>query len=1670
MQRSGATYLSAILIFGVCTFNAMAESTESLQLLQSSPEGIATRLLSAPPLFVPTDVGGRPFQSVNQTGAAMIGRAGEPGLPAQTCWILLPDRMSATLELRVTGETTLKNIDLAPIPTLSSDNPNFQPGKPYDRAAYARDEISPSAYATLSEPIEIGASRYTILTVTPYRYNPAQKTLYHAAEINADVRFKLDPAVSPTRAQNTPAWREVARALSDDPMRDELQPREDHLGHLVIVIPDNDQAAEAIEPLVEWKKRKGYIVTVARLNEGDVGNTREDIFGWLRDGWNNWEVPPTYVLMVGDSEGELTMPFWRDGENRQMSWYVSDNPYVLFEGNRAPDSWLPEAFIGRLPTATVSQLEQAVTKILAYEATPFHDSPWVEGAVLIADGVHSCIETNVSIREIMVANGYSRQDIHETLAEYFLDQHADHNIISAGVDNGVGFVNFRGFNNWGDYSTNEVYNRNNGMMMPVVTGMVCATCDFVNQQECIGEAWVKAFDGNQPNGAIACWGPSDLFTHTWFNNSLDAEFYHTLFNREVHTLGALTLASKLSLVRNYPSSMDMGNGTTVGYYLYTYTLLGDPSLQVWTREPRPITVDFEQQIPQGQTLLQFSVQDDDENPIPNAYVHVYRNDNVRFGGYTDASGELALSVPPLNNGTYSLTVTGPNLVPVMDDFEVAAVANYAALQQIEYDDDNADDSHGNADGLVNPGETIELIVTYTNTGENRLANLYGRLTTENPYVEIERDTVQFGEIQAGEEATAQQAFLITISPETPDREVVEFNLQAYNGNNQYLTSFTLTISGLRLQASDYYFADDELQPGDEGALVVAIVNTGDLDADTLSGTLYCLDPSIQIRRSETYFGDIAVGSSADNAAEPFQILAGQHAYLGSKIKFGLLLTDPNGLRDSLTFSVIVGQAVPEAPQGPDEYGYWAYDDRDESSGMAPEYERVTGATNLGINDQDDSDSPIGVGGQVRTIDLPFEFQFYGETFQRATISTNGWMAFAESNVIGWNNLELGSSYLPGGMIAPYWDDLWGGQVYTSYDQDNARFIIEWRGFQSEAGAVRVSVVLYDPTVVPTITGDGEILFEYIQLPEMRDTPNESVTIGICSPDRRIKLQIAHALDVDPRTSGLHSEMAVRFTTGIETEIGSLEGHVYNLTNNAPMEDVRIELEGTGNFTLSDAEGYYRMDGITAGTYIAIARVPYFNTARVENIVIRTGETSRTDLRLAHPTFNIDTDAINAIVLHDSSYQTAFHIWNDGNGPLEYRFNLDYEPGERDHPWDLLFDYNATEITGDNRLKGVVFLNGLFYLSGPDRAGSFPHKIYVLNKNGELVRSINQYTLDSTTSNGYLCLDVRDENLVAIEQGSVIEMSTAGEYISDTRTPYNPSYCVAWAPERGTYFTKSITGAEFLEVTPAGDVVHSWRSVEGVIYTAYGFAWFPEDPDGYSLYFARNLQDAVEYGTMMTIFKMNPDNGDFRFVQAIALQPGDRLLDIDITKEYNPLYWTLSMVVSGISTKRLVGVELGPNLSWISFEPDSASVAPGERQTIDLILRSMEMPAGRYDVVLQALHNAVGERYDIPITFSVSPEDAPDKQDPLPVDLRIESIFPNPFNGVARIGLELPRPSQAALMIYDLSGRELRNIPLGRLPAGRSSFSFDAEELPAGLYLAKLTAGGETRLAKLTLIK
>lgn len=95
-----------------------------------------------------------------------------------------------------------------------------------------------------------------------------------------------------------------------------------------------------------------------------------------------------------------------------------------------------------------------------------------------------------------------------------------------------------------------------------------------------------------------------------------------------------------------------------------------------------------------------------------------------------------------------------------------------------------------------------------------------------------------------------------------------------------------------------------------------------------------------------------------------------------------------------------------------------------------------------------------------------------------------------------------------------------------------------------------------------------------------------------------------------------------------------------------------------------------------------------------------------------------------------------------------------------------------------------------------------------------------------------------------------------------------------------------------------------------------------------------------------------------------------------------------------------------------------------------------------------------------------------KNEELPQSFALYQNYPNPFNPSTNIEFEVP-PSSAGkvkLSIYNVLGQELEILLDKQLTPGKHSVTFDASDLPSGVYIYSLKSGSQVLNRKMLLLK
>lgn len=88
----------------------------------------------------------------------------------------------------------------------------------------------------------------------------------------------------------------------------------------------------------------------------------------------------------------------------------------------------------------------------------------------------------------------------------------------------------------------------------------------------------------------------------------------------------------------------------------------------------------------------------------------------------------------------------------------------------------------------------------------------------------------------------------------------------------------------------------------------------------------------------------------------------------------------------------------------------------------------------------------------------------------------------------------------------------------------------------------------------------------------------------------------------------------------------------------------------------------------------------------------------------------------------------------------------------------------------------------------------------------------------------------------------------------------------------------------------------------------------------------------------------------------------------------------------------------------------------------------------------------------------------------PTEFSLDQNYPNPFNPSTKISYSIKEEGLVTLKVYNVLGKEVATLVNENKPAGIYEAEFNASQLPSGLYIYKIQAGGFTDVKKMLLTK
>lgn len=138
-----------------------------------------------------------------------------------------------------------------------------------------------------------------------------------------------------------------------------------------------------------------------------------------------------------------------------------------------------------------------------------------------------------------------------------------------------------------------------------------------------------------------------------------------------------------------------------------------------------------------------------------------------------------------------------------------------------------------------------------------------------------------------------------------------------------------------------------------------------------------------------------------------------------------------------------------------------------------------------------------------------------------------------------------------------------------------------------------------------------------------------------------------------------------------------------------------------------------------------------------------------------------------------------------------------------------------------------------------------------------------------------------------------------------------------------------------------------------------------------------------------------------------------------------------------------------------FDLEESAVIPDSARTVEVrIYDKNEQPVGVIESAdVSRLLTVIETKSQTPVS-----------------EFRLAQNYPNPFNPTTAISYQLSAVSHVVLKIYDVLGREVKTLVNTPQNSGKYSVTFDARNLPSGIYFYTLRTESQSETKKLVLIK
>jgi hypothetical protein len=846
-----------------------------------------------------------------------MAKPGEPLLPAQGFQVLLPQGEEvADVRVRAASQEVIPiaaPVEWAqpPVP-LSSTGPHSRLAA--DREIYSSDSPYPGTRAVHVTTQTCRGYNVGFFRVYPVTYNAASRRLLFAPRLEVEI-LTVPSGRMLRRSQGT-----LRRGLKTDVLRIPRKVRDvpeletysvsaaaphallgvpvdsaESYPYVIVTHADYESTFVALKDFRDSQGLKARIIRTGWINHRYTGIDKADrIRQFIRDAYLYWETE--YVLLAGDDE---TIPHRGLYAEVQPSYVdddiASDLYYAALDGTWNDDGdgyWgepeeadlIPEVSVGRVSIGDTTEALNFINKVIKYETSPVTDQVKVAqmvGEKLWADptwggdykdeikngastfgyttaGIPGSFTVHTLYDRDIDPLQWDKEDLIPLLnAGRHLVNHMGHSDVTYGLRMVNSDVETR-FTNDGDTCSYFI-----------LYTQGCYSGSFDNRNaggghgdDCLGEHFTLV-----ENAAVAFigntrYGWAEHGSTKGSNQYYDRQFFDAVFGEGITEIGRANDDSRFDNV----AYIDMGAMRWVHYQL---VLLGDPAMDIWTDTPDTLVVERPDVFYVSDNEVAVAVTDG-SGPVQGARVSIF-SDTTYSCTFTGADGIAYVDPLALSPGSLLVAVKAHNFYTVLDTVDVLSAGHAVVIVEgFTIDDDTSDASWGNADGLIDAGETIETAVTLGNVGQDSAYSVSAILRTDDPNVTVTDSSGSFGDLGPGDTAVPGWSYVYQISPAAPDSQEVGFDVEISHLDSVLTKHLNVRICApvlklVGISSTDTLFGNGDgcTEPGETIELRLTFANTGSGVAEGVTVSISESDPYVTLDVDTATVSLIEAGGEAE---------------------------------------------------------------------------------------------------------------------------------------------------------------------------------------------------------------------------------------------------------------------------------------------------------------------------------------------------------------------------------------------------------------------------------------------------------------------------------------------------------------------------------------------------------------------------------------------------------------------------------------------------------------------------------------------------------------------------------------------------------------------------------------------------------------------------------------